>query len=286
MTSFLVERLEPLRLNTTAPLSCMRAFAPFVWQTTYGFEMLLSAAPLDDKHSSIFHGTSSDGIYFALDRYPALDVEPPASHGCHDACVLQDETGYVAYYGTSAIGRPNGTIEMATGTNIHELRRNDNATVNTSEGCLARPEVATISDGRWALFHEKINASTSSVVRVQATAMRGPWSDDHLFLEARDGQWDALTVATGPVVRCQDDWVMFYAGSGTDSHWQLGWALLDDEFRVKERCTNPLMGPHDDKSLQPAMLAASAIPIGAQIWLYVSGSRTPPHRIRLRKERR
>lgn len=113
MTSFFVDFLQPLRLNTTEPLCEMRAFAPFVWQTTYGFEMLLSAAPRDDGPASLFHGVSSDGVYFALDRYPVIATEGHGREGYQDACVIRDQGRYIVYYGVANSTRTQSSIGVA-----------------------------------------------------------------------------------------------------------------------------------------------------------------------------
>lgn len=173
MTSFFVDRLQPLHLNTTDPLCDMWAFAPFVWQTAYGFEMLLSST-----------------------------------------------------LATSAVG-------------------------------YAR-------------------ASTSS----------GLWNPVETVLEPRAGAWDELAVTSGPIVRWKNVPVMFYAGTGTSSAtgWRIGWAAFDEGYhRITERCDVPLR-PIRERIPNGGLLGASALPIGAQIWLYAAGTEIAPIRAVLRSK--
>lgn len=283
MTSFFVERVEPLHLNMTTPLSDMRTFAPFVWQTTYGFEMLLSATPRNSNQSSIFHGVSSDGVLFALDRYPVIAARG-SSDGYQDACVVRDQARYIVYYGALSAAQSECRIELATSVDIHELLNAAAPSIYFEGQTMIRPQIVEAGHESWRLFFEQRDGATSSIGCARASTAQGPWNHNVIVLERRAGKWDGMAVTTGPITRWKSGSVIFYGGSDDTAEWHVGWALLDDGYdRITERCDAALL-PADDGNLGKAgLLGASAVPIGAQIWLYAFGSERPPFRAILRE---
>lgn len=79
-------------------------------------------------------------------------------------------------------------------------------------------------------------------------------------------------MVVGPVVNHPlNGSVMFYNGANNQAHWRIGWAEMDDDGTITNRCTAPLISPpKPEKDQTDIAFAAPAVVADDEIWVYYS----------------
>jgi predicted GH43/DUF377 family glycosyl hydrolase len=284
MPGFNLLRLDEVTFASSDELASMYKLSPFVWQEEGRFELLLRVVNHSDdpakKVARIHHGRSTDGLRFHLDETPAIAPGRDYSGsydsgGCEDPSVARVDGQYYVYYTGWNEQLKCGDLLLATGPDVHQLRKKGIALRST--GHVANPKEATIvqaPDGTWRLFFEYANDGKSKIGLARSQNVSGPWELLPPLLERRPQSWDSWHLSTGPVLDFRPDFpVMFYNGATASTQWRIGWVVFDAGYtRVVARSIDPLILPPlrrnaDDSDIA---FAASSIEIDGVIHLYYS----------------
>lgn len=227
-----------------------------------------------DKIARIYHGTSSNGLTFYMDREPAICPGPADEDrdGCEDPSVaIHDATTYVYYTGWNQ-AQLRGRLMLASGPNPQRLRKCGIALDSSPQYRNPKEaEIALAEDSTWRLFFEYADEKASRVGIASATHLTGAWVVQGSSFERRPDAWDSWHLSTGPAVTIDRTPVMFYNGA-RDAKWRIGWIRFDARYaRVLDRCDAPIITPPRPRGDETDIaFAASALREGAFIWLYYS----------------
>lgn len=283
-TDLNVEEIDEVTIDAHGALRGCELMSPFVWKEEDGhLEMLLRG--VRPKQASgevtgcIFHGTSSDGLHFDMDEEPVIapdpDPEAPDHGGCEDPTVMKFDGEYVVYYtGVERTGT-HGVLLYATGSSMHELKKQGVAHASTpSEGNVKEATIAQTPDGRWRLFYEYAFQQASLIGLAIGDSIKGPWEASEQPFAPRPGRWDNWHLSTGPMLRADPEHpIMIYNGATRDARWRIGWVMFNkDCTKVLDRCIQPLITPPpaEERSGTDIAFAASAIEHGPLCHLYYS----------------
>ncbi len=279
--SFLVEATEALTLDARPPLSDTYTLSPFVWRKDRGWEMLVRSVPRRNdmpalKISSVYYGTSRDGLRFAMQDQPALapGPEPEDRDGCEDPTVSIHDGVYYVYYSGWNQEEGQGRLLLASGPDCDHLEKRGVRLASTSE--IANPKEVTIvqaSDGTWRLFFEYAADGASQIGLASSPNVDGPWTILPPPFAARPGRWDAWHLSTGPILNADPSRpVLIYNGATRDAHWRIGWVQFNADYtQVLARSEEPLiMPPPQTGDRTDIAFSASAVEQGDTIFLYYS----------------
>lgn len=272
---------ERLEIRANEPLRSWYHLSPFVWKTGDGYAMLLRAVPRRDddpskKISSIFFGTSRDGLAFDMDDEPVIAPGQTSEDrdGCEDPTLVIDDDLYAVFYTGWNEQRKTASLLIASGPSPRALSKRGVALQSTD--ARANPKEATIVRGRdgWTMLYEFSSAGASRIGTARTNALFGPWVADAEPFVARPSSWDSWHLSTGPIVACGGLPLMFYNGATRDAHWRIGWVRFDDAYHgVVDRCDEPLIVPeHVTGNATDIAFAASAVSSDDAIALYYSVS--------------
>lgn len=252
MTGFTVEKTEPLRLESSSPLSEMYTLSPFVWREAGRYALLIRAVPRSEnpaeKIARIYAGHSEDGVCFAMDSQPIIAPGPGAEDrdGCEDPTVIVTEGETFVYYSGWNEADKCGQLLLASGADSRDLHKRGVMLPPTAG--YANPKEATVvqvPDGSWRLFFEYAADEASKIGLASAPAVNGPWTLLPSPVEARPGRWDGWHLSPGPILGAGGDRpIMFYNGATKDAHWRIGWIAFDANYtRIVARSEDPLIVP-------------------------------------------
>jgi len=280
MTDFIVERIIPITLEATSPLTEMYTLSPFVWREHGHYGLLLRAvnrsANAAEKVSRIYYGQSDDGARFVMGRDPVIAPGPdPDDHdGCEDPTVAVDGgVTYVYYSGWNGTdGR--GQLLLAEGADGAHPRKRGVILPSTDDARNPKEaSIARIADGTWRLFFEYAADGASKIGVASAPAVDGPWTVLEPIVVARPAHWDGWHLSPGPLLEADTERpVMFYNGATRDTKWRIGWIAFDAGFtRVVDRCDDPvIVPPPPEGDATDIAFAASAVELDGTIQLYYS----------------
>lgn len=280
---FRLARLDEVTFSCSEELAGMYKLSPFVWRGEARFDLLLRVVNYSDnpaeKVARIHHGTSSDGLHFALRERPVIapDPDPGADDngGCEDPTAALVDGTYHVYYSGWNEHRKRGELLLATGPDPDHLTKRGIALA--SSPAAHNPKEATIArvaDGSWRLFFEYAHDDKSKIGLARSDRVDGPWEVLPPLFDARPGRWDGWHLSTGPILDSDPQYpVMFYNGATRSAQWRVGWIVFDATYsRVLARSEQPIVLPHikrreDDSDIA---FAASAIEVDGAIHLYYS----------------
>jgi len=278
---FTVADTAPLQLDRMGPLAEMYVLSPFVWREGGTYKMLLRAVPRSEraaeKIARVHYGESRDGLRFAMRVEPSIAPGPGEDDmdGCEDPTLAMADGQYYVYYTGWNESAKRGQLLLASGSDPERLTKRGVALPWTPER--KNPKEATIvraRDGTWRLFFEYAADDKSKIGVASAPAVDGPWTVQHLLLEARADSWDSWHLSTGPIVFSDSaEPVMFYNGATRDAAWRIGWIAFDDRYsRVTARCEEPLIVPpaRRDPDATDIAFAASAVEEDGELSIYYS----------------
>jgi predicted GH43/DUF377 family glycosyl hydrolase len=281
---FHVVRLDEVTFESSPELAGMYKLSPCVWLENDRFELLLRVVnPSDnsaEKVARIYHGSSADGLSFALDDTPAIAPGPDLpgaydSGGCEDPTVARVAGRYYVYYSGWNEHLKRGELLLATGPDVHHLQKKGIALESSEQ--LVNPKEATIvqaSDGTWRLFFEYANEGKSKIGLARSANVAGPWHVLSPLFERRPQSWDSWHLSTGPILESgTGNPVMFYNGATASAQWRIGWIVFDPDYsQVLGRSDLPLILPHIKRSVGDSDIAfaASNVQIEDVIYLYYS----------------
>ncbi len=284
MNDFRLVRLDEVTFDSSDELAAMYKLSPCVWQEPGRFELLLRVVNRSknaaEKIARIHHGSSIDGLRFALGDTPVIAPGPdvPGSYdsgGCEDPTVAHDRGIYYVYYSGWNEHLKRGELLLATGPDPDHLAKRGIALHSTEE--IVNPKEATItqaSDGTWRLFFEYARENKSRIGVARSSHIMGPWEVLPPLFEARSSMWDSWHLSTGPIVNAgTESPFMFYNGATAGAQWRIGWIAFDASFtRVLSRSEEPLVVPAMQRNPDDSDIAfsASAIEAGDTIYLYYS----------------
>ena len=105
MSAWEVVEIAPITMHRTNRLANMYVMSPFVWRDGDRFHLLVRAVPRRDdeprlKMAEIWHGTSDDGLHFAMESAPTLFPGPDLVDldGCEDPTVHIDGATLRVWY--------------------------------------------------------------------------------------------------------------------------------------------------------------------------------------------
>lgn len=282
MTSFRVLRTEPLVVDRPESLKGMYTLSPYVWQADGAYAVLLRMVPhCDDepakKISTIYAGTSEDGLVFNLPDHPpvlAPGPEPEDKDGCEDPTltVVGDQT-YVYYSGWNEAEQV-GRMLLAAGPDVQHLEK-QGIRIDSSKS-VANPKEATLvelSDGTWRLFFEYAADDASKIGLASSETVDGPWKVLDDPFTARSLGWDSWHLSPGPMLTTNPDRpIMFYNGATKDTVWRIGWVAFDANCtNVVDRGELPIFEPPPPEGDESDIaFAASCVEVDGEIWLYYS----------------
>lgn len=284
MPPFKLVSVAPLIIERTNRLTNMYMLSPFVWRDRDGWQILVRAVPRRDdeprlKMAEIWHGTSSDGLRFAMDVAPVLFPGPGEADldGCEDPTVVAARGGLRIWYTGYNEKQKTGRIMLAQGAEAGLLEKCGVVLDSTDE--FKNPKEATIvpADTGWQMFFEYARDDASLIGEAKADNLDGKWRNRvQGSITPRPDRWDAWHLSPGPVIGERGDApVMFYNGATKDAKWRIGWAVFDKGLaRVVTRCDDPLIvpdGKQDDGDSDIAF-AASAVEHDGDIRIYFSQS--------------
>ena len=159
MTTFTVEKIEPMGLDCDSPLSEMYTLSPFVWREAGRYALLLRSVPRSDnpaeKIARIYAGYSSDGLYFVMDALPNIFPGPESEDrdGCEDPTVVVTDSKTFVYYSGWNEQNKRGQLMLATGKDSRDLKKRG-VILPPTEGYANLKEASLIQvmDGSWRLF--------------------------------------------------------------------------------------------------------------------------------------
>ena len=278
---FRVEATETLTLDARPPLSDTYTLSPFVWRKDGPWEMLVRSVPRRDdtpalKISSVYYGTSDDGLRFTMRDQPALAPGPGPEDrdGCEDPTVaICDGVTHVYYSGWNQ-EEGQGRLLLASGPDPDHLEKRGVRLHSTP--AIANPKEVTIAqagDGTWRLFFEYAADGASKIGLASAPSVEGPWTVLPPPFAARPGRWDDWHLSTGPILNADPSRpVLIYNGATRDAHWRIGWVLFDAAYtRVLARSEEPLIVPPPQSGDRTDIaFSASAVEQGDIVFLYYS----------------
>lgn len=247
-----VEKIEPVRLESSPPLSEMYTLSPFVWREEERYALLVRAVPHSEnpaeKIARIYAGYSSDGLCFVMDEKPIIAPGPSAEDrdGCEDPTVVVTHAGTFVYYSGWNEADKRGQLLLASGAGSRDLSKR--GVILPPMLGYANPKEATVvqvPDGSWRLFFEYAADEASKIGFASAPAVDGPWTLLESPVSARPNCWDNWHLSPGPICGAVGDTpVMFYNGATPDAHWRIGWIAFDAGYtRIIARSEDPLIIP-------------------------------------------
>jgi predicted GH43/DUF377 family glycosyl hydrolase len=285
MRDFCVVQLDEVTFDSSPELAGMYKLSPCVRREYDGYSLLVRVVNHSDdpseKVARIHYGKSADGLRFVLDDVPVIGPGPdvPGSYdsgGCEDPTVAFCDGIYYVYYSGWNEHIKRGELLMASGSELHDLRKRGIALPSTEAA--ANPKEATIvraPDGTWRLFFEFARDGRSMIGIARSAGPAGPWETLAPPFGQREG-WDSWHLSTGPVADSDTNSpVMFYNGATRSAQWRVGWIAFDAEYaRVVARSEQPLILPQIKRNADDSDIAfaASAVEVDGAIHLYYSVS--------------
>lgn len=280
MNGFKVEKIAELQLQSTPPLSEMYTLSPFVWRSDSNYGMLLRAVPHAEnpaeKIARVYYGQSENGLFFQMDDQPTIPPGPDEDDrdGCEDpTCVYVDGTAYVYYTGWNETEK-QGKLLLTAGKDIQHLEKRGVMLPSTDQHTNPKePTLVLLPDGSWKMFFEYANEGASKIGVVTAPKVDGPWTMQPPLFLARQGQWDAWHLSTGPIIGADSEHpVMFYNGATEDAHWRIGWIMFNADYScVISRSDEPMITPPpQEEGATDIAFAASCVEEGDLLYLYYS----------------
>lgn len=187
----------------------------------------------DEKSSSLFSMAREDGIF---------------DTGQYDWDRSYNEPGAVVYHeGQFHLlrnGVPGWPAEGSQGYLISDDGINWEEVSSDPVFTTAEVEYAVVSvhagslvlddDGTWMLFFYAYQNSDYTrdifIGRATADALAGPWTPDSDFIisPGSEGSWDDISVSMPNVLRTDDEWLMYYTGTGSAGPSKIGLATSSD----------------------------------------------------------
>ncbi|MDQ2681115.1 MAG: hypothetical protein M3Y21_08865 [Candidatus Eremiobacteraeota bacterium] len=290
---FTVARTERISLDAAKPLCDMYTLSPDVWRTPDGYELLLRAVNRSEvaaeKVARIYHGTSPDGLRFAMDANPVIPPGPDEADrdGCEDPTCVEFEGSHYVYYTGWNQSKLRGQLMYASGTDIHALEKRGVSLPDSDQ--IKNPKEATlvaVKDGTWRLFFEYARDGASRIGIANSAHVTGPWTVEGDPFEARGDSWDCWHLSTGPILLSRPQHpIMFYNGATQNAMWRIGWIEFDATYQnVIARSEDPLIVPQDLMGQDTDIaFAASCTHFNAdKCYLYYSVADKDMYRVTLR----
>ncbi len=284
---FAVEAIDVVKLDIAAGSDGLLAghdlLSPYVWDAEGCIRLLVRVLknPLGatDPTGVIYAGQSDDGLFFEMDKTPAIPPGPDFvdGGGVEDPTVVIGEQPHLIVFYTGVDGqREQGSLLEATGPNLAHLTK-DKVLLKApkGQGNIKEATVAKGADGRYRMFYEYAQDNASRIGLAVANDLEGPWHplDEDPF-GVREHLWDNWHLSTGPILQAEGQPpVMFYNGATADARWRIGWIAFDDNFTtVVDRCIEPMLVPPPPKQRAGTDIAfaASLLVRPDAIYLYYS----------------
>ena len=277
--SFVLERMDALRIDRPDALRGFDLMSPYVWREDKGqLGLMLRAVPVaadaDASTGSIWYGTGTDGLCFRLEDRPVLVPGPDAhdAKGCEDPTVVRHAGQLIVFYsGLDAEG--NGHLLWASGPDARSLTKRGIAHRSFhDEQDVKEAEVAITRNGHWTMGFEYARGEASMIGYAEGDGPAGPWRPTKHDFGARADKFDSWHLSPGPMLLDDPERpIMFYNGATHDGVWGVGWVVFDHaNARVIDRCDAPLIAPPGEVDGRNMAFAASMITHRDSIHLYLS----------------
>jgi len=285
MSAWEVVEIAPITMYRTNRLANMYVMSPFVWRDGDRFHLLVRAVPRRDdeprlKMAEIWHGTSDDGLHFAMESAPTLFPGPDLVDldGCEDPTVHIDGATLRVWYTGYNEQQKTGRLMLARGPAVAKLAKAGVAIDSSPD--FTNPKEATVvavGSGGWRMYFEYAANGASLIGQVSADDLDGPWANvAQSPITPRPGKWDCWHLSAGPIIgEGAARPTMFYNGATQDAAWRIGWATFDESLtELAERCEEPLVCPQEPLSAGSTDIAfaASAVERDGTVLLYYSQS--------------
>lgn len=284
---FAVEAIEVIKLDIASGPEGLLAghdlLSPYVWDaegcTRLLVRVLRNPLGATDPTGVIYAGKSDDGVFFEMERTPAILPGPRFvdAGGVEDPTVVIGTEPHLMVFYTGVDGeRQQGSLLVATGPDLRHLTKEKVLlTAPEGQGNIKEATVTKGADGRYRMFYEYAQDNASRIGLALSDDLEGPWEptgEDPFTV--RENLWDTWHLSTGPILQAEGQPpVMFYNGATADARWRIGWVAFDENFtRVVDRCIEPMLipPPPQQRAGTDIAFAASLLVRPDSIHLYYS----------------
>jgi predicted GH43/DUF377 family glycosyl hydrolase len=236
----------------------MLVFNPAAIMSDGKIYLLYRALGKEDQISRLGLATSTDGIHFDRQQYPAYygDHDKFETLGIEDPRVVKiDDTFYLVYTAVSedktAIVNPNWKENFGKMTRIGLSTTKD--FVDYLDDGIIIPDIAgknaslfpkKVNGEYWLLFRDDMG-----MTKFAKSPRFDYWPETYPLFTTRAGFWDSKRIGIGaPPIETEKGWLLFYHGVDEKNVYRLGIIFLDleDPRKMLYRSPEPIFEPETD----------------------------------------